>query len=87
MDPFTIEEREDIIAVFARYAPLYVNYVICGFWTGWRPNEPCALKWHRVDFQQGKIFIREGGFWGRPASPRRRAASGTSTCCPRFGRP
>jgi hypothetical protein len=42
VDPFTIEEREDIIAGVRRYAPLYVNYVICGFWTGWRPNEACA---------------------------------------------
>ena len=37
-----------------------VNYVICGFWTGWRPNEAGALKWSRVDFRQGKILIREG---------------------------
>jgi integrase len=58
--PFTIEEREAIIAGIRRYAPLYVNYVICGFWTGWRPNEACALKWNRVDFQHEKILIREG---------------------------
>jgi integrase len=58
VDPFTIEEREAIIAGLRRYAPLYANYVICGFWTGWRPNEACALKWNRVDFQQGKILIR-----------------------------
>lgn len=44
VDPFTIEEREEIIEGFQRYAPQYVNYVICGFWTGWRPNEACALK-------------------------------------------
>ena len=29
VDPFTIEEREEVIAGFRRYAPLYVNYVIC----------------------------------------------------------
>lgn len=60
VDPFTIEEREEVISGFRRYAPLYVNYVICGFWTGWRPNEACALKWKRVDFQYEKILIREG---------------------------
>ena len=60
VDPFTIEERDEIIAGIRRYAPLYVNYVICGFWTGWRPNEACALKWNRVDFQREKILIREG---------------------------
>lgn len=70
VDPFTIEEREAIIAGLRRYAPLYVNYVICGFWTGWRPNEACALKWHRVDFQQGKILIREGRVLGRTGIPK-----------------
>ena len=50
------------------HAPLYANYVICGFWTGWRPNEACALKWHRVDFQQGKILIREGRVLGHKSS-------------------
>ena len=50
--------------------PLYVNYVICGFWTGWRPNEACALKWHRVDFQQGKILIREGRVLGQTGIPK-----------------
>src|SRR5208337_1144835 len=70
VDPFTVQEREAIIAGFHRYAPPYANYVICGFWTGWRPNEACALKWGRVDFQQGKIRFGKGGCWGRRASPR-----------------
>ena len=48
----------------------YVNYVICGFWTGWRPNEACALKWQRVDFQQGKILIREGRVLGQTGIPK-----------------
>jgi integrase len=60
VDPFTIEERDKIIEGFRQHAPLYANYVICGFWTGWRPNEAGALKWSRVDFHQGKILIREG---------------------------
>ena len=70
VDPFTVEEREAIIAGFHRYAPHYVNYVICGFWTGWRPNEACALKWARVDFQQGKILIREGRVLGQTGIPK-----------------
>jgi integrase len=70
VDPFTIEEREEIIAGFKRYAPQYVNYVICGFWTGWRPNEACALKWPRVDFNQGKILIREGRVLGLTGIPK-----------------
>jgi integrase len=70
VDPFTIEEREAIIAGVQRYAPLYVNYVICGFWTGWRPNEACALKWPRVDFSQGKILIREGRVLGLTGIPK-----------------
>ena len=69
VDPFTIEEREEIIGGFRRYAPHYVNYVICGFWTGWRPNEACALKWPRVDFQHGKILIREGRVLGHDRHP------------------
>jgi integrase len=70
VDPFTIEEREEIIRGFQRYAPQYVNYVNCGFWTGWRPNEACALKWPRVDFNRGKILIREGRVLGQTGIPK-----------------
>ena len=70
VDPFTVEEREAIIMGFQRYAPHYVNYVICAFWTGWRPNEACALKWQRVDFSQGKILIREGRVLGQTGIPK-----------------
>ncbi|MBI4644996.1 MAG: hypothetical protein HY743_14980 [Deltaproteobacteria bacterium] len=69
-DPFTIEEYEEIIAGCRRYFPLYVNYVICGFWTGWRPNEAGALKWNRVDFRQGKILIREGRVLRQVGTPK-----------------
>jgi integrase len=70
VDPFTFEEREEIISGFGRYAPQYVNYVICGFWTGWRPNEACALQWRRVDFARGKILIREGRVLGQTGIPK-----------------
>jgi integrase len=70
VDPFTIEEREEIIKGFQRFAPQYVNYVICGFWTGWRPNEACGLTWRRLDFQQGKILIREGRVLGQTGIPK-----------------
>ena len=70
VDPFTIEEREAVISGFRRYAPLYVNYVICGFWTGWRPNEACALKWSRVDFRRRKILTREGRVLGQTGIPK-----------------
>ncbi len=70
VDPFTIEEREAIIAGCREYAPLYVNYVICAFWTGWRRNEACALTWPRVDFQQGKVLIREGRVLGQMDIPK-----------------
>jgi integrase len=70
VDPFTIDEREEIINGFRQFAPLYVNYVICGFWTGWRPNEAGALKWNRVDFRQGKILIREGRVLRQVSTPK-----------------
>ncbi len=70
VDPFTVEEREAIIKGFQRLAPHYANYVICAFWTGWRPNEACALKWPRVDFRQGKILIREGRVLGQTGIPK-----------------
>jgi integrase len=70
VDPFTVEEREAIITGFQRLASQYGNYVICGFWTGWRPNEACALKWRRVDFQQGKLLIREGRVLGQTGIPK-----------------
>jgi integrase len=70
VDPFTFEEREAVIAGFQRYAPLYANYVICAFWTGWRPNEACALRWPRVDFPRGKILIREGRVLGQTDIPK-----------------
>lgn len=70
VDPFTLEERDAIIEGFRKYEPLYCNYVICAFWTGWRPNEACALTWPRVDFQQGKILIREGRVLGQTGIPK-----------------
>ncbi|MFI5331022.1 MAG: site-specific integrase [Desulfobaccales bacterium] len=41
-----------------------------GSWTGWRPNEACALKWNRVDFQYEKILIREGRVLGLTGIPK-----------------
>jgi len=70
VDPFNLEERHAVIEGFQRYASLYAPYVVCGFWTGWRPNEACALKWSRVDFQQGKILIREGRVLGQTGIPK-----------------
>ncbi len=70
VDPFTIEEREAIIEGFRKYEPLYVNYVTGAFCTGWRPNEACALTWPRVDFQQGKILLREGRVLGQTDIPK-----------------
>ena len=70
VDPFTLEEREALIAGCRQYAPHYVNYLICGFWTGWRPNEASALTWARVDFVQQKILIREGRVYGRTGIPK-----------------
>jgi len=70
VDPFNLEERDAVIEGFQRYASLYAPYVVCGFWTGWRPNEACALKWRRVDFQQGKILIREGRVLGQTGIPK-----------------
>jgi integrase len=70
VDPFTVEEREAVIEGFRKHAPLYVNYVICAFWTGWRPNEACALKWSRVDSRRRKILIREGRVLGQTGIPK-----------------
>jgi integrase len=70
VDPFTVEEREAVIEGCRKYAPLYVSYVACAFWTGWRPNEACALTWPRVDFQQGKVLIREGRVLGKTDIPK-----------------
>jgi len=70
IDPFTPEERDEMVAGFQQYAPRYVNYVICGFWTGWRPNEAGALRWRRVDFRQKKILIREGRVLGQMGIPK-----------------
>jgi integrase len=70
VDPFTIDEREEIINGFRQFSPFYVNYVVCGFWTGWRPNEAGALTWNRVDFRQGKILIREGRVLRQVSTPK-----------------
>jgi integrase len=70
VDPFTVEEREAVIAGCRQYYPHYANYVVCAFWTGWRPNEAVALKWARVDFRYGKILIREGRVLGQTGIPK-----------------
>lgn len=55
--PFSFEEKAAFLEVLSlRWRP----YFVVAFGTGLRPSEQIALKWEALDWEQGKILVREG---------------------------
>lgn len=61
INPFTREERDLIIKLFAEseHAKIYLNFVKFLFYTGCRTSEAIALKWSNIDNNFTKITFSE----------------------------
>jgi len=56
-DPFTAEEREQIIDWWGKNDPFYYSWVAVVFLTGMRPSEAAALRWSDIDLGGRQILI------------------------------
>lgn len=56
-DPFTAEERDQIIAWARRRQPQYVPLYASVFIAGMRPSEACGLRWGDIDLDTGEVTI------------------------------
>lgn len=71
-DPFTAEERDQILAWFRRRLPQYVPLVGSVFLAGMRPSEACGLRWGDIDLDTGEVTI------ARPLASREQTRGKTS---------
>jgi integrase len=71
-DPFTLEERDRILAYFVQNDFFYYPWVLTLFLTGMRPSEAAALKWPDVDLEAGTISIQKSVYLGRRAAGKTR---------------
>jgi len=63
-DPFTDEERDNILTYFKQKNPFYYPFVYVQFWTGMRPSEALALRWGDVDLKAGRASITKSRYYG-----------------------
>ena len=70
IDPYTEEEREQILEGFRIHRPHYHAFVFHQFWTGARPSEAVALRRSQVDATYRRIRIRGSRVLGRDGRPK-----------------
>jgi len=63
-DPFTDEERDNILAYFHEKNHFYHPFVFTQFWTGMRPSEAIALRWSDVDLKAARASITKSRYYG-----------------------
>ena len=63
-DPFTDEERDDILTHFKEKNRFYYPFVYFQFWTGCRPSEAIALRWGDIDLKAGRASITKSRYYG-----------------------
>ena len=51
VEAYSDDERDRILAWFAKHQPHYYPFVFVRFWTGVRPSEAIALRWSAVDLE------------------------------------
>jgi integrase len=69
-DPFTAEERDKIVAHWAKADFFYFPWVFTLFHTGMRPSEASALTWADVDLEQRTISISKSRYMGSESAPK-----------------
>jgi integrase len=65
IDPFSEDERDEIIDGFLSRRDAYGAFVFFQFWTGARPSEAIALRWGNVDVHRRWARIRASRVLGR----------------------
>jgi integrase len=60
--PFTKEERDDILAYFREKNRFYYPFVFTMFFTGMRPSEALALTWGDVDLKRNEFSISKSWY-------------------------
>jgi len=71
-DPFTVEERDAILAWTHEHERFYYPWVYFQFATGCRPSESCALRWGDLDAKNLSISITKSRNLGQESAPKTR---------------
>ncbi len=66
-DPYTPEEREDILEGFKTHRPHYFSFVYFQFWQGTRPSEATALRRKVIDLRYASVKIQRSRVEGKEA--------------------
>jgi len=69
-DPYTVEERDKILAWVAEHESFYYPWVYFHFATGCRPSESSALRWSDLDEKSLTITISKSRNMGVEHSPK-----------------
>jgi integrase len=69
-DPFTVAERDALLARFRDHRRFYYSFVYTLFHTGQRPSEAAALRWGAVDLQAGTLTITVSRYLGKDSAPK-----------------
>jgi len=67
-DPFTVEERDRIVAWFLEHKRFYFPFIFTLFHTGMRPSEAAALRWGDLDTVAGRVTISRSRYLGNEAA-------------------
>ena len=70
IDPYTPEERDQLLSYFWRERRHYYPFVFFRFWTGTRPSEAIALRLGDVDLRKRVAHIRRSRVLGTDAKPK-----------------
>jgi integrase len=81
-DPYTEEERDELLNYFRGRKRLYYPFVLTAFWTGARPSELVGLRWGDVDLRAGKLLIRRSRTFGEDNAPKTRGSERTIDLAP-----
>lgn len=81
-DPFSLDERDDILGWFREHRPHYYPFVAVQFLAGLRPSETTALRCRDFDVQHGTLRIRASRYLGRESATKTRASDRTIPVAP-----
>ncbi len=69
-EPFTAEERDQILGWFFNRCRAYYPFVAALFHTGLRPSEAAALRWGDVDVAAGTLSVARSRYLGAEGAPK-----------------